>query len=112
MTFEGLQEMVAELVPMSGRRIGVELHHVGSEDFIPDKNSLELVCSSGPYFCNELYSDEPSQSYLKFPTRHEWLEGFMGGTLANARRGLKPGGVLAVNIANVSSYPRLEADFL
>ncbi|MGA7832391.1 MAG: hypothetical protein WCA21_15640 [Terracidiphilus sp.] len=36
----------------------------------------------------------------------------MGGTLANARRGLKPGGSLAVNIANVPSYPRLEADFL
>ena len=36
----------------------------------------------------------------------------MGGTLANARRGLKQGGILAVNIANVPSYPNLESDFL
>jgi hypothetical protein len=112
MTFEGLQEMVTELVPMSGRRINVELHHVGSEDFIPDKNSLDVVFSSGPYFRNEEYADELTQSYVKFPTRHEWLDGYMGGTLVNARRGLKPGGFLAVNIANVPSYPRLEADFL
>jgi hypothetical protein len=112
MTMEGLQEMVAELVPMSGRRISVELHQVGSEDFIPDKNSLELICSSGPYFRNEQYSDEPTQSYLRFPSRHEWLEGYMGGTLANCRRGLKRGGFLAVNIANVPSYPELESDFL
>jgi tRNA1(Val) A37 N6-methylase TrmN6 len=112
MTMEGLQEMAAELVPMSGRRISIELHQVGSEDFIPDRNSLDLVASSGPYFANEQYSDEPTQSYLKFPTRHEWLEGYMGCTLANARRGLKPGGTLAVNIADVPSYPRLEADFL
>jgi hypothetical protein len=112
MTYEGLQEMVAELVPMSGRRISVELHQVESEDFRPDRGSLDLVFSSGPYFRNEEYSDEASQSYIKFPTRHEWLEGYMGGTLANARRGLKPGGFLAVNIANVPSYPNLEADFL
>jgi hypothetical protein len=112
MTYEGLQEMVAEFVAMSGRRISIELHRVGSEDFVPDKNSLDLVFSSGPYFRNELYSDEPTQSYIRFPNRHEWLEGFMGGTLTNCRRGLKPGGILAVNIANVPSYPRLESDFL
>jgi hypothetical protein len=112
MTMEGLKEIVAELVPMTGRRINVELHQVGSENFIPDKNSLDAVFSSGPYFANEQYSDEPSQSFIRFPTRHEWMEGYMGGTLANARRGLKPGGFLAVNIANVPSYPRLESDFL
>jgi len=112
MTMEGLEEMVAELVPMSGRRLAVELHCVGSEDFQPDRNSCDLICSSGPYFANELYANEPSQSYIRFPTRHEWLEGYMGGTLANCRRGLRPGGLLAVNIASVPSYPRLEDDFI
>jgi hypothetical protein len=112
LTMEGLQEMVSELVPLSGRRMSVELHQVGSEDFIPDKNSLDAVWSSGPYWDTEEYSNEPTQSYIKFPTRHEWMEGYMGGMLANARGGLKQGGSLAVNIANVSSYPRLEADFL
>jgi hypothetical protein len=112
MTMEGLECMASELVPMSGRRIGVELHRLGSEDFLPDRNSLDLVFSSGPYFRNELYANEPSQSFIKFPTRHEWLEGYMGGTLANCRRGLKRGGLLAVNIAGVPSYPRLEAEFL
>jgi hypothetical protein len=112
MTFEGLQEMVGELVPMSGRRISIELHRTGSEDFQPDKHSLDLAFSSGPYFRNEEYADEPTQSFIKFPTRHEWLEGYLGGTLTKCRRGLKPGGMLAVNIAGVPSYPRLESDFL
>ncbi len=111
-TMQGLEEMRDELVPLSGRKISIELHHVGSEDFIPNRNSLDCVFSSGPYFRNEEYADEPTQSYIKFPTRHEWLEGYLGGTLANCRRGLKPGGFLAVNIANVPSYPTLEGDFL
>jgi hypothetical protein len=112
MTFEGLQEMVAELVPLSGRKLVVDLHRLGSEDFQPDRNSLDLVFSSPPYAAHELYSDEPSQSFIKFHSPPEWLEGYMGGTLANARRGLKPGGVLAINVAGVPSYPRLESDFL
>jgi hypothetical protein len=111
-TMEGLHEMVSELVPLSGRGMCVELHQIGSEDFRPDRNSLDLAFSSPPYMGHEQYSDEPSQSYLKFPTRYDWLEGYMGGTLANCRRGLKVGGLLAVNIANVPSYPRLEVDFL
>jgi hypothetical protein len=109
---EGLREMTSELVLMSGRRVSVELHQVGSEDYRPDRNSLDLAFSSPPYLGHEQYSDEPSQSYLKFPTREEWLEGYMGGTMANARRGLKLGGFLAINITGVPSFPRLEADFL
>ena len=111
-TMQGLKEMRDELVPLSGRKISIELHHVGSETFHPDRNSLDLIFSSPPYAANERYSDEPTQSYIKFPTRTAWLEGFLGGTLANCRRGLKQGGLLAVNITGVPSYPRLESDFL
>jgi DNA modification methylase len=109
---QGLEEMRDELVPLSGRKISIELHHVGSEDFEPDKNSLDLIFSSPPYSGHEKYADEPTQSYVRFPTRREWLEGYLGATLSNCRHGLKSGGVLAINIANVPSYPMLESDFL
>jgi hypothetical protein len=112
LTMEGLEEMASEWVPLSGRRISVELHRIGSEDFVPDRHSLDCIFSSPPYFSQEQYADEATQSFIKFPTRHQWLEGYLGGTLANCRVGLKPGGTLAVNIASVSSYPTLESDFL
>lgn len=38
------------------------------------------------------------------------MEGFMRRTLENCFAGLKEGGVLALNIAGVKSYPDIEAD--
>jgi hypothetical protein len=115
-TIDGLREMVAELVPMA-RRLGrrnleVELHKIGSEDFVPERNSLSLCFSSPPYVDWEQYSDEPTQSHKKFPTQHEWLHGFIGATLRNCAIGLKRNGILAINIASVAAYPNLTGVFL
>jgi hypothetical protein len=114
---DGLREMAEELVPMAerfGRRtLEVELHKVGSEDFVPERNSLDLCFTSPPFGPgHEKYADEPSQSYNKFPTQHEWLHGFVGATLRNCAHGLKKNGTLAINIASVSAYPNLAKVFL
>jgi hypothetical protein len=115
-TMEGLCEMRDELVPMArvlGRSpLDVELVHRGSEDYIPEKNSLDACISSPPYGSHEHYSDEPTQSCIRFPTKEEWLHGFLGGTLRNCHYGLKPEGKLVVNLANVRTYPDLERDFV
>jgi hypothetical protein len=104
---DGVREMAEELVLMAaqlGRRtLDVELHQVGSEDFVPKRNSLDLCFTSPPYFGWERYSDAPSQSHKKLPTQHEWLHGFVGATLCNSAHGLKRNGILAVNIASVSA---------
>jgi DNA modification methylase len=108
--------MAAELVPIAeqlGRRtLEVELRQVGSEDFVPERNSLDLCFSSPPYAGWEQYSDEPSQSHKRFPTQHEWLDGFVGATLRNCARGLKKNGLLAINIASVAAYPNLATAFV
>jgi hypothetical protein len=113
---DGLREMAAELVPMSehlGRRtLKVELHQVGSEDFVPERNSLTCAFSSPSYFGWEQYSDEPTQSHRKFPTQREWLHGFVGATLRNCAHGLKKNGILAINIASVAAYPNLATAFV
>jgi hypothetical protein len=113
---DGVREMAEELVPMAaqlGRRIlDVELHQVGSEDFVPERDSLDLCFTSPPYFGWEHYSDAASQSHKKFPTQHEWLHGFIGATLRNCARGLKRNGILAINIAAVAAYPNLAKVFL
>ncbi len=116
-TIDGLREMAAELVPMAeqlGRRtLEIELHQVGSEDFVPERNSLDLAFTSPPFGPgHEKYSDEPSQSYKKFPTQNEWLHGFIGATLRNCAHGLKKNGILAINIASVAAYPNLAKAFV
>jgi hypothetical protein len=117
LTMEGLRAMKREVIPMAarlGRRgLDVELHQCGSEDFVPEPESLELCFTSPPYGPgHEQYSDEPTQSYIKFPTRESWLHGFMKQTLANCHVGLKREGKLIVNLASTSSYPDLEEDFV
>ncbi len=116
-TMDGLREMAEELVPMAeqfGRwTLEIELHRVGSEDFVPEKNSLDMCFTSPPFGPgHEKYSNEPSQSYKKFPAQHDWLHGFIGRTLRNCAHGLKKNGILAINIASVAAYPNLAAVFL
>jgi hypothetical protein len=113
---DGLREMADELVPMAeqlGRRtLEIELHQVGSEDFVPERNSLSLCFSSPPYAGWEQYSDESSQSHRKFPTQESWLHGFVGATLRNCAHGLTRNGILAINIASVAAFPNLAKVFV
>ena len=116
MTMDGLCEMRDELLPlMSGMNVAapvVELHCIGSEDFHPALESLSLCFTSTPYGNHERYSDEPTQSFLRFPSNEEWLNGYMRRTLDNCWTGPKHDGVLVVNIAGVPSYPALQEDFV
>jgi hypothetical protein len=119
-TFKGLERMRDELLPMArsmSRNLDVEIYRLGSETKkIRRKlkpNSVDLVFSSPPYFAQELYADDPTQSWKSYLDQESWLHGFMGATLANCAYCLKPGGILAINIANVSSYRgSLQDDFL
>lgn len=90
----------------------IELHCIGSEDFLPEKETLDLCFTSPPYFNCEKYSDEETQSYKKFPNTSLWMRDFIGQTLENCYHGLKPGGTLIINVADVKSYPTLCDDFL
>lgn len=119
-TFKGLERMRAELLPLAramGRNLNVELHELRCETkemraALP-KGGVHVIFSSPPYFGQEEYSREPSQSYIQFPTPDAWLNAFMRMTLDNCAYCLKPDGTLAINIADVSSYPgNLEDDFL
>lgn len=107
LTFDGLVQMQENLDTYSKTR----LYRIGSEDYMPDEK-VDLCFTSPPYFDTEKYSLEKTQSYIKFPTKKEWLSGFLGVTLDNCKRCLKPDGRLLINIQNVKSYPNLVDDFL
>jgi len=107
LTFEGLQKIKKDF---SYLKKSVELHKLGSEEFVPDKNSLDLCFTSPPYFDTEKYSDEVTQSYIKYPTKEEWVNGFLRKTIENCYRGLKDGKHMLINIANTPKYKFIEEE--
>ena len=72
-------------------------------DFSKYQNHFDTVFTSPPYFDVERYSDEDTQSWVRYKTIEEWNKNFLHKTLGNIIPTLKEGGILAVNIADVYS---------
>jgi len=104
-TFDGLIQMKEDLKDLHDKEI--ELYETGSELFTPDKESLDLCFTSPPYFNCERYSEDKGQSCIQYDNKDAWLNEFMKETLDNCYWGLKPEGILMINIANVASYKTL-----
>ena len=108
LTYQGLKNIQKDFNYID---MEIDLNMVGSEDFIP-KEKVDLCFTSPPYFNTEEYSNEETQSWKKYPTKKEWLEGFLKQTIQNCYRCLKDDGLMIINIANVKTYPTLETDVL
>ena len=108
-TFEGLEQIKED---WGSKNKTIELHKVGSEDFWPPYCEVDLCFTSPPYYDWEKYSDEETQSYIKYPTREEWLNGFLFNTIDKCHYGLKPGGILAMNVANTKRIKNFEEETL
>lgn len=108
-TMQGLLQLKANLHALDPD-FQITLHKTGSECFQPEPESLDLCFTSPPYFRTEKYSDEDSQSAIKFPEKDAWLQGFLAQTMKNCYIGLKPNKMMAINIANVKAYSNLEED--
>jgi len=96
LTYNGLVELANDF----HGKMNYEILKIGSEDYKPDKNSLDLCFTSPPYFDLEKYSDENTQSYIKFKTKSEWIDGFLQKTFENCYYGLKPNKYMLINIAD------------
>lgn len=99
-TMYHLHQLGQYIEQVTGREDSYELHCCGSEEFKGPKNSIDFAFSSPPYFNLEVYSDEPTQCFNKFPELEGWLEGFVRPTIQNIKHMLKPGKLYAVNIAD------------
>jgi len=108
LTYKGLKNIEDDFSHID---MDIDLNMVGSEDFVPDE-TVDLCFTSPPYFNTEEYSNEQTQSWKKYPTKKEWLEGFLRKTMQNCYRCLKSDGLMMINIANVKAYPNLETDVL
>ncbi|MDB4403029.1 site-specific DNA-methyltransferase [bacterium] len=87
----------------------VSLHCECAEDFIPPV-PVDLAFTSPPYFDCEKYSNESTQSYLRHPTKDEWIEGFLSKMMSNVHKVLKTDGYMIINIANTTKHKWLEEE--
>ena len=103
-TYEGLMKIREDFSYINKK---VDIHRQGSEDSVFGE-SFDLCFTSPPYFDTEKYSDESTQSYIKYPTQDEWVDGFLRSTIENCYTGLKEGGYMLYNIANTPKYKFIE----
>ena len=104
-TYNGLLEMKKDFTYLNKK---VDIYKKGSEEFLPQKESIDFCFTSPPYFDTEKYSDELTQSYIKYPSEDKWENGFLRKTIENCYYGLKKGGYMLYNIANTPKYKFIE----
>lgn len=104
-TFEGLDSLWRDVVD-ENKIVGIFKR--GSEETLNCKDYYDLCFSSPPYFDTEKYSTEETQSYIKYPSLDEWINGFLNDTIKNCYQYTKPNGYTIINIANTPKYDILE----
>lgn len=104
-THAGLMEMVGMLKGF----VNAEIHLECAEDFSPQE-PVDLVLTSPPYFNTEQYSDEPTQSFVRWPSDSQWRERFLKPMLERSWASLRVGGVAIFNVNDVATYRTLADD--
>ena len=93
------------------------VNRIGSEDFTVEnypqyENYFDISFTSPPYFNIERYSDDITQSHVKFNTYDSWVDGFYRNTIYNSCNALKLDGVFAINISWVDNIKECTEEFL
>lgn len=105
--FKGVSEMCSDF------NLPAKLYNIGSECDLPiGDSSVDLCFTSPPYFNCEKYSIEETQSYVKYPNKDLWVNGFIMDTFNNCERILKESGTMIINIQDVKSYKNLVSDII
>jgi ParB-like chromosome segregation protein Spo0J len=99
-TYEGNMTLTRELCP-PGKN--VELHCLPAEDVEHSvvAGRADLCLTSPPYFDQEFYCDEETQSSARYKTAPKWRHGFLLPMLKLQFAALREGSVSLINIAEV-----------
>ena len=81
-----------------------------SECYVPEKDSLDLCFTSPPYYDTEKYCNESTQSFVKFPSKDLWINGYLKKTIQNCYIGLKKNKYMILNIANTKQHNWIESE--
>ena len=81
-------------------------------DFTPYHDKVDLIFTSPPYFNVEKYSDDETQSWVRYKTIDVWNKEFLHKALERMIPTLKKGGIMAINISDVFSTSGSERTYL
>ena len=103
-THEGNLRLAQDL----GFASNVELSNLPAEDVPHDlvRDRCDFAFTSPPYFAKEHYSDDDTQSWVRYKTGEEWRDGFLRRMLELQYAALKEGSYSLVNIADVTMRGR------
>lgn len=104
---KGLRELAQTFAYVDKR---VEVNCIGAEDYEPQPGAYDMALTSPPYFDTERYADEPTQSFVRFPEYHAWVDGFLYPMVAHVYDALRDGGVFLLNVGNTPTAKTLEDD--
>lgn len=70
---------------------------------------FDIAFTSPPYFAKEIYTDEETQSCIRYKDYNDWLENFLKIMLKKADNSIKETGIIALNVSDVKikgkNYP-------
>lgn len=104
---DGLRETIRVLMDVRPTGADAEIRQGCAEEVLPclPDRFADLVFSSPPYYDWERYSQEPTQSFVRYPSYTLWLKGFLGCVIRESRRILKRGGRLILNLPRRNRLP-------
>lgn len=104
-TYQGLLD-IKELYNYIDKKVSII--NLPQEDYQVQHGYFDMVFTSPPYFDNERYSRESTQSYIRYLTVDKWVKKFLVSLIRNSYISLKPGGIFILNIANTINAKNLE----
>ena len=98
-TYYNLLQLGQIIEKITNRSNSFQIYKQGSENFIP-KEKIDFAFSCPPFFDLQRYSDESTQSIIKFPQYEDWLEYYVRPTIKNCYIALKQNGIFAIDLMN------------
>jgi 16S rRNA G966 N2-methylase RsmD len=69
-------------------------------EYCKDINKYDIVFTSPPYFDYEEYTNDETQSYIKYNTFDKWKNDFFKNYIINCYNACKSGGVICIHISD------------
>ena len=98
LTHDGNVQMCQDL----GFSERVDLINRPVEDVESIDHTVDIAFTSPPYFSKEHYSNEETQSWIRYRTIEDWTSGFLVPMIRLQHRSLKIGSFSVINIADVT----------
>ena len=80
------------------------IHKLPFEESTLKKEYYDMACTSPPYFDTEHYSEESTNSFNRYKSFDQWVEGFYEPLITKTMKSLKSGCIFHLNI-NDRKYP-------